>query len=73
MILCLPYIYDFWNKLTFNFSEEEAEMDSENESAWEMRMQEMEQNLEKTREQLAGRDVEDEETRKLVQQMLERC
>lgn len=48
-------------------------MDSENESAWEMRMQEMEQNLEKTREQLAGRDVEDEETRKLVQQMLERC
>ncbi|EPB66314.1 kinesin motor domain protein [Ancylostoma ceylanicum] len=53
-------------------AEEEAEMNSENESAWELRMQEMEQNLEKTREQLAGRDVEDEETRKLVQQMLER-
>ncbi|KAK6743937.1 hypothetical protein RB195_010934 [Necator americanus] len=53
-------------------AEEEAEINTENESAWELRMQEMEQSLEKTREELAGRDVEDEETRKLVQQMLER-
>ncbi|CAJ0597612.1 unnamed protein product [Cylicocyclus nassatus] len=53
-------------------AEEEADMNSENESTWELRMQEMEQNLEKTREELAGRDVEDEETRKLVQQMLDR-
>ncbi|KHJ99249.1 kinesin motor domain protein [Oesophagostomum dentatum] len=53
-------------------AEEEAEMNSENESTWELRMQEMEQNLEKTREELAGRDEEDDETRKLVQQMLER-
>lgn len=47
-------------------------MDSVNESAWEQRMQAMEQNLERTREELAGRDTEDEETRALVQQMLER-
>ncbi|PIO74732.1 hypothetical protein TELCIR_03254 [Teladorsagia circumcincta] len=47
-------------------------MDNENESTWEQRMQEMEQNLEKTREELAGRNAEDEETRALVQQMLER-
>ncbi|VDP40045.1 unnamed protein product [Heligmosomoides polygyrus] len=53
-------------------AEEDAEMDSVNESAWEQRMQAMEQNLERTREELAGRDTEDEETRALVQQMLER-
>ncbi|XGW15406.1 hypothetical protein V3C99_001128 [Haemonchus contortus] len=53
-------------------AEEDSEMDNENESTWEQRMQEMEQNLEKTREELAGRNAEDEETRALVQQMLER-
>uniref|UniRef100_A0A0K0DKT0 Kinesin-like protein n=1 Tax=Angiostrongylus cantonensis TaxID=6313 RepID=A0A0K0DKT0_ANGCA len=47
----------------------DAEMNNENETTWEQRMREMEQNLERTREELANRNVEDDETKTLVQKM----
>ncbi|KJH53022.1 hypothetical protein DICVIV_00707 [Dictyocaulus viviparus] len=53
-------------------AEEDAEVDNENECTWEQRMRQMEQNIEKTREELAARNTEDEETRILLQKMLER-
>ena len=52
--------------------EEEHELNGENEEDWELRMKEMEKDLERRKVELAQREGEDPETRRLVQEMMQR-
>ena len=60
-------------KIQKDILEEEHEMNGENEEDWEQKMKEMEKDLERQKEELANRDgTDDPETRRLVQEMMQR-